>query len=666
MISPDSAILIHDCGRQQLYIATAEGNNVQLAANWDEEFKPSTSFKAYYDRRTVVAAGIAIADGTVRLRVIGNVTLFDSNLSVGIDSDVELAIIPRTAYSVWDDDGTRHSSYDTSGMQPRAVLRDACPSTFRSMQRCYVVYMERPSSMDFMRAYIPENGGIDMEIYSYSSALMDNALGHPLRRQFNNNLYTLRGTCFQMENRVITDDGKAPPIVTLGNACKQAPRLGIKCATPLNNPFITDVMTSPILLPDGLSATHTQMELEQIFSTTCNQTDFFSGAPSLRDLPSGPRLYQSVLRSVHATTLPVDFVELGGGIADVVYVTPTTVGLISTKRILLFDYSQDGYVKATKLISCPPGFFGTVGDVCRPCESTPAQTPAYQIQCRDGKTFETFTIVASKSVDIEDVRQGICIFTSAKNVSCSTDVSMAAQPQPLNMAADAAEGGGETLSIVKCMVLTAEKISGRPLFRLDNIAEYSSRIISTGRHILGAAASRTMQFDTYNTTDDANTARGCANTLVKGVGSFLQCAVPRVVGARRRRRLLSEPLAAVWEQHGPSMASRTRVLNTPPPAPSPPPAPRAATSAAGVDVALIAGIVVAVTAALVICVLLVARRRRTTQYARLQTADATAAGLTHFLAADRHDELVHQPPSPRQYIVLRHGRPRSLGRKNEA
>jgi hypothetical protein len=222
---------------------------------------------------------------------------------------------------------------------------------------------------------------------------------------------------------------------------------------------------------------------------------------------------------------------------------------------------------------------------------------------------------------------------------------------------------GETLSIVKCMVLTAEKISGRPLFRLDNIAEYSSRIISTGRHILGAAASSTMQFDTYNTTDDANTARGCANTLVKGVGSFLQCAVPRVVGARRRRRLLSEPLAAVWEQHGPSMASRTRVLNTPPPAPSPPPAPRAATSAAGVDVALIAGIVVAVTVALVICVLLVARRRRTTQYARLPTA---AAALTHFLAADRHDELVHQPPSPRQYIVLRHGRPRSLGRKNEA
>jgi hypothetical protein len=612
VIRPDSAILIHDCGKQQLYIATAEGNNVQLAANWDGEFMPAASFKAYYDKRTVVAAGIAPADGTVRLRMIGNITLFDSNLSVSAEGDVELAIIPLTAYSVWDDDGTRHSSYDTSGMLPRAVLHDACPSTFRSMQQCYVVYMERPSSMDFMRVYVPENGGIDMEFYSYSSALMENALGHPLRRQFKNNLYTLRGTCFQMENRVITEDGKTPPVVTLGNACKQAPRLGIKCATPFNNPFITDVATSPILLPDGLSATHTQMELEEIFSTTCDQADFFAGAQRSQ-LPSGPRLYQSVLRSVHANTLPVDFVELGGGIADVVYVTPTTVGLISTKRILLFDYLQDGYVKATKLISCPTGSFGAVGDVCRPCESgnTMQQTPAYQIQCKEGKTFETFTIVASKSVDIEDVQHGICIFTSAKNESCSTDVSMAAQPQPLNMAADAAEGGGETLSLVKCMVRAAERNSGRSLFRLDNIAEYSSRIISTGRHILGAAASRTMQFDTYNDTDDANTARGCANTLVKGIGSFLQCAVPRVVGARRRRRLLSAPRAAVWEQHGPSTAAKFRVLNNPYTPPARPSTSAPTTSAASADVALIAGIVVMVfVVAIVICVLLVMWRRR--------------------------------------------------------
>jgi hypothetical protein len=417
--------------------------------------------------------------------------------------------------------------------------------------------------MDFMRVYIPEHGGIDMEFYSYSSALMDNALGHPIRRQFNNNLYTLRGTCFQMENRVITEDGKAPPIVTLGNACKQSPRLGIKCATPFNNPFITDVMTSPILLPDGLSATHTQMELDQIFSSSCDQADFFArgGATTM---PSGPRLYQSVLRSVHANTLPVDFVELAGG--DIVYVTPTTVGLISTKRILLFDYLHDGYVKATKLINCPPKFFGTVGDVCRPCSASAASdTPAHQIQCKDGNTFETFTIVSSKSVTIEDVRRGICIFASAKNGSCSSDVTMGAPPQPLNMAADAADGGGETLSLVKCMLRAAEKSTGRSLFRLDNIAEYTSRIISNGQHILDATASRTMQFDNYTDAEDASAARGCGNALVKGIGGFLQCAVPRVVGARRRRRLLSAAGggASILEHHGPSTASRARVINNP-------------------------------------------------------------------------------------------------------
>jgi hypothetical protein len=419
--------------------------------------------------------------------------------------------------------------------------------------------------MDFMRVYIPEHGGIDMEFYSYSSALMDNALGHPIRRQFNNNLYTLRGTCFQMENRVITEDGKAPPIVTLGNACKQSPRLGIKCATPFNNPFITDVMTSPILLPDGLSATHTQMELDQIFSSSCDQADLFtrgenkSGATTM---PSGPRLYQSVLRSVHANTLPVDFVELAGG--DIVYVTPTTVGLISTKRIMLFDYLHDGYVKATKLINCPPKFFGSVGDVCRPCSASSA-SPAHQIQCEDDKTFETFTIVSSKSVTIEDVHRGICIFASAKNGSCSSDVTMGAPPQPLNMAADAADGGGETLSLVKCMLRAAEKSTGRTLFRMDNIAEYTSRIISSGQHILDATASRTMQFDNYTDAEDASAARGCGNALVKGIGGFLQCAVPRVVGSRRRRRLLSAAghHASILEHHGPSTASRARVINNP-------------------------------------------------------------------------------------------------------
>ena len=174
VLAPDAAILMHDCGTQQLYIAAgADGTHVQLVADWSERFLAGqTSFKAYYADRTVVVAGIAPDDGTIRVRIASNITLFDSNLSVNVGGDAEMAVIPRTAYRVWDDDGTMHSSYDLSGMQPRAVLRDSCPPTFRAMQRCYVVYMERPTNMDFMRVYIPEHGGIDMEFYSYSSSLM--------------------------------------------------------------------------------------------------------------------------------------------------------------------------------------------------------------------------------------------------------------------------------------------------------------------------------------------------------------------------------------------------------------------------------------------------------------------------------------------------------------
>jgi hypothetical protein len=527
---------------------------VQLVADWSEHFAPGDAFKAFYDkkRRSAVVAGVSKVDSTIRVRMVSNISEYENSV-VSVAAETQLAIIQRTAYNVWDDDGTLHPSYDVTGMQPRAVLYDACPSTFRSMQRCYVIYMERPANMDFMRAYVPETGGIDVEFYSYSSSLMDNALGHPMRRIFGSNVYTLRGTCFQMENRFITSDGKSPPIVTLGNACKRL-QLGVKCALPFNNPFLTDTATTPILLPDGLSVTHTHLELSQIFSATCNAADLFGAtAQNGTALPSGPRLYQSILRSVHANTLPVDFVELGGGIADVVYVTPTTLGLISTKRILFFDRLQNGYVRATRLIYCPPKFFGVVGGVCRPCADGDHRFDvAYQIQCT-GAVFETFTIVASKSVSIDNVRDGLCLFAAAKNVSCSSDVSMVAQPQPFNMAAD----GGGLISITRCLVAAAERSTGRLFFRYNNIAEYASRIISDGRHILDAVASTTLRFDNYT---DASTARQCGNALVRGVGGFLDCAIPKVIVSRRRRLLADAGPSLFTEQHGASLGSITNIV----------------------------------------------------------------------------------------------------------
>ena len=118
---------------------------------------------------------------------------------------------------------------------------------------------------------------MDLEYYASTANLMDNALGPQLIRFgggglfANNNLvYTLRASCLQLESRIVTSQGKMPPAVTLGNSCKQAPQLGLKCSLPFNNPFITDIMTSPVLLPDGLSVTHTHFELSQIFSAQVN------------------------------------------------------------------------------------------------------------------------------------------------------------------------------------------------------------------------------------------------------------------------------------------------------------------------------------------------------------------------------------------------------------
>ena len=669
---------MHDCGAQQLYIAMGgDGSHAQLVADWSDYFAPITSssssggsFKAHYDkaRRTAVVAGTLLpaqselnSGGVVGVQLV-NISAFH-NFFVS-SSTLSLAIIPRTEYNVWEG-GTKRVSMDVGGMEPRAVLREACPPTFRAMQICYCVYMERPAHMEFMRVYIPENGGMvccrgallrvlrmlrraanaaargecceccgarrvlrraanaaargsaasgaargsalrmlrraasvaargsarkraeigalnraemqDMEFYSYTTSLMDNALGHPLTRYGgagNTLVYTLRGACFQIESRLITEEGKAPPIITLGNACKQVPRIGVKCALPLNNPFLTDIMTTPILLPDGLSATHTHLELSQIFGATApasffQQTSQNSSAITMMmaAAATGPRLYQSVLRAAYANTLPVDFVELAG-VLDVVYVTPTSVGLISTKRTQLYDRTQPGYVRATNLILCPPGKFGSVGGVCMPCDSfSNGVVPvAYQIQCGGGE-FETFTVVASKNLSTEDVHRGICTYTAAKNGTCPPDVSLAS-PQPFNMAADALDAAAPPteLSLVRSLITEAERTTGRALFRL-NSAEYNARVVSQGQHILTAAANvAAMPSDAvYNSTTDAVTAQGCRSTLVRGVGGFLRCAVPFAgaaaaasSGGRRLLQALPEQSTLI-EHQGPVYASNNAI-----------------------------------------------------------------------------------------------------------
>ena len=599
VLKPDSAIVIHDCGAQKLFIAMGndDGSHIQMLADWSDFFASNNNNKAYYDKnkRIAVVAGKLQSSAFFSVQMV-NISLFD-NFFVQNQAPVSLATIPRVVYNVWEG-VTKRASMDIGQMEARAVVYEPCPDTFRSMQMCFCVYMESPINMEFFRIYVPENGGVDLEFYSYTTNLMDNALGHPLIRHSGSLVYTLSGSCFQVESRILTDDGKTPPVITLGNACKQRSS-GSKCNLPFNNPFITDVITTPILLPDGLSASHTHMELSQIFAATCGSDGNNNNASLGVVETQGPRLYQSVLRSVYASTLPVDFVELAG-ILDIVYVTPTSVGLISTKRTILYDRNQPGYVRPTNLIHCPSKQYGTVGGVCIPCEKPPLPSSfssmvpvSYQIQCRGGE-FETFTIVASKNVSSNDVHQGICTYGAAKNGSCASDVSLAFA-QPFNMAADALEANNnynkeENLPLtssrlddtkkqtsnhnnnnssnrIRCLIAEAERITGNVLFR-TNGAEYNSRVVSQGRHILDATTSAVMLplNGNYSTEDDAKTAQVCRGTLVKGISVFLQCAMKKkmssvVSGSRRllqaNNNIITTPL--LIEHQGLAYASSNAI-----------------------------------------------------------------------------------------------------------
>ena len=281
VLAPDASILIHDCAKQQFWVAMHDGSHVQPVVDWSSLIAPTVSknsfnFKAFYDkssRSAVVAAPTLMQSPTACIQILKlNISHFNGAYISAVTNGV-IAEIPCTLYGVWEG-GTKIISFDARGMEPYQVTREICASTFRPGQICYVVYMQRTSHMDFLKAFVPEQGGIDLEYYASTTNLMDNALGPQLIRfggggllPSNNLVYTLRASCFQMESRIILSmQGKSPPIVTLGNACKQAPMLGPKCSLPFNNPFITDIMTSPILLPDGLSATHTHLELSQIFS----------------------------------------------------------------------------------------------------------------------------------------------------------------------------------------------------------------------------------------------------------------------------------------------------------------------------------------------------------------------------------------------------------------
>ena len=329
------------------------------------------------------------------------------------------------------------------------------------------------------------------------------------------------------------------------------------------------------------------------FKFFLNDIYFFQCESLKNQTAAGPILYQSILQSVYSGTIPVDFVELAG-ILDIIYITPTSVGLISTKRILFKDRTQPGYARATNLIYCPPSFFGFVGGTCASCSDVTSRgykaSVAWQIQCpmhgmqqKSGisSTFETFSMVTGGGHITEaDFFRGICIFSAAKNKSCpSMDAVIMDTPQQFNMAADtqdAAAAGIQmpttTVSLVSCLIATAENTTETKLFR-KNTAEYSARITSQGSNIIAASLQAgILKNANYSLPGDQDIALRCKASMAYGLGAFLKCAVTATTtndaggGQRRRRSLLAasdnnaQPQQTMVVEHqGVAVASLTTI-----------------------------------------------------------------------------------------------------------
>ena len=58
-------------------------------------------------------------DGIAAVQLV-NISAFNNFLVAG--STATMAVIPRTAYNVWEGGGIKRASMDMEGMQPRAVL----------------------------------------------------------------------------------------------------------------------------------------------------------------------------------------------------------------------------------------------------------------------------------------------------------------------------------------------------------------------------------------------------------------------------------------------------------------------------------------------------------------------------------------------------------------
>ena len=482
----DHSILGHDCETQQIYLFTNGGEQYSMKRSLPlQPLIQGVTNKGYmdYEGNLLVIAGLPqIKDGFRCVEVYGvDLNTFERSL---------LGTVDCVVFNVMEV-GKTYTSFSMDGMIPYRVLRDACPYQMNSVH-CYVVYMER-NDMQTAKAYLPLEGGGDAE-YIVSTDETLNVLGAPVvtRSESSQMTYTLIGNCFYAANTVLSTLKMMPPVISLGNSCG-AQNLNSKnmpCATPLNNPFITDIVSSSYLLPNGLSATHEHQELLSIFmngnasallnstsssgTTTTTSTTSGSSSSSSSSTSSsvnmflgGLPLYRQILDNTHRGNVPIDFVELPST-RDIIYITKTSIGMINTKGVMLMDIYNPGYCRPVDAILCPSGYYGSVGGVCRSCseedDTGALDTVSAQIQCTgmilktnrrrrhllslsQTAPFTQVSMIVSSAVKKQDLDNLMNFYLMAHGFNCS-EASALSGYQPYNLAADLqdAQAQGQAIS----------------------------------------------------------------------------------------------------------------------------------------------------------------------------------------------------------------------------
>ena len=440
-------VVAYECAQQKIVVFVNGGNQYSVPASLP--FNPTFRARAYLNQGNgnILIAGtpsFSLGASPTSNYVLPCIQLYSFNTS-SMEGEI-VASIDCIAYNVIEN-GIIYPSFSLQGMVPYQVTLENCPALMNSVG-CYVIYMDR-SDMQILKAYVSSNGGTDIQ-FSVSTDNTANVLGSPLvfRSLAHQMTYSLTGNCFTAQNTVVAPVSKrVPPMTALGNTCGLLPfnpPTSAPCSMPLNNPFITNVASSSYLLPLGLSSKLQHQNLLQIFSN-----DTAGG---------GLPLYRQILDNMHNGTVPIDFVELPTTL-DILYITQTTIGLISTKGIVFMDLSNPGFCRATQAILCPPGFFGSVGTVCKPC-TVADQSVSAQIQCigfSEGEVdrrrrrrnllltsssslqsppYSQVGLIVDQSVTKIQMDMLTSYYLVAKGFPCGFDSSAMTAHQPYNLQAD--------------------------------------------------------------------------------------------------------------------------------------------------------------------------------------------------------------------------------------